>query len=373
MNITQSNSKYFEILLDNSIVSKSDLDGKITYVNDAFVKTLGFSKEECMGRNHNILRHKDTSDEVFKDMWETIKQGQVFRDRILSKKKDGSDFWAETIIIPLLDERNNTIIEYIAIRRDITEFLHMKRSIFNQHIKEKEQKTINKAKDDFLILFTHELKTPLNAIINFSQYLLKNIDKSSIEKQSKLLTQIISSSKKMLVDVTQILELSKLKSNKLHYNYSVFPIKKALKEVLSKHTSLSSQYKVDVVNCECEENLLIRSDFYRFSQILANIISNAIKYSHGKVTLNIKCSKEHVSLIVEDNGDGVKDKNKIFELFEQNDSDVHTREKKGTGVGLSFVKLLCNDLKIDYEVDDSIELGGLKFTLKIAIIGEKND
>lgn len=364
MNAKEANLKYFEILLENSIVSKSDLHGNITFVNDNFIEATGFSRDECIGKNHNILRHPDTLDSVFDELWKTIKNGDIFRERVLSRKKDGSDFWAETTIIPLLDE-NNTIIEYIAIRRDITDLLYMKRMIQKQMVEEEKQLKIAKAKDDFLLLFTHELKTPLNAIINFSQYLLKNNDKINPTKREMLLNKICSSSKKMLEDVMQLLELSKLKSNKLKYNLSTFTINKAIDEVLLKHKSLCDEYKVTLSNYPAEQNIYIKSDFYRFSQILSNIISNAIKYSNGKVSLHVKEHNEYNEVIIEDNGNGVVDKEKIFEMFEQNDEDIKTRESKGTGIGLNFVKLLCKDLNIQYKVEDSKDLGGLKFSLII--------
>jgi len=373
MNAHQTNDKYFKILLDSSIVSKSDLNGNIICVNDNFVDALGFTKEEIIGRNHNILRHPSTPDSVFKELWDTIKSGQVFRERVLSRKKDGSDFWAETTIIPLVDDNNDTIIEFIAIRKDITEFLYMQRKIQQQQIQEEKQKVISKAKDDFLVLFTHELKTPLNTIINFSQYLYKNADKTSLEKELKLLTQIIHNSKKMLVDVTQLLELNKLKSNKLHYNFSHFPINQAINEELSKHISLANEHKVNIRNYIFDKNIYIKSDFYRFSQIIANVLSNAIKYSNGKVALHVDQFKDHIELTIEDNGIGVVDKEKIFELFEQNNDNMNTRGKKGTGIGLSFVKFLCKDLKIDYRIEDSENLGGLKFILKVKTIGARND
>lgn len=292
----------------------------------------------------------------------------------MSKKKDGNDLWAEITIIPLIDDTTNTIIEFIAIRRDITDFLYMKRKIHQQKIKEERQKVISKAKDGFIVLFTHELKTPLNAIINFSQYLYKNIGKTSIEKSSKLLIQIIHNSKKMLEDVTQILDISKLKSNKLRYNISIFPLNQAIDEELAKHASLLHEYKVDVANYLPNKDFYIKNDFYRFSQIIANILSNAIKYSNGKIALYVKQCKDHIAIVIEDNGPGVADKEKIFELFEQgDDNEMHRSKKKGTGIGLSFVKFLCKDLKIDYQIKDSQELGGLKFILKIKTGGERDD
>ena len=161
--------KYFNTLLEDSIVSKSDLAGNITYVNKNFEKITGFSASECLGENHNILRHPDTPDTAFKLLWDTIKAKKVFRSKVLSRKKDGSDFWADTTIIPLVDEQSSDIIEYIAIRTDITEFLEIKKEIKKRKQKEEEQKKVTEAKDSFLLLFTHELKTPLNAIINFTK------------------------------------------------------------------------------------------------------------------------------------------------------------------------------------------------------------
>lgn len=176
------NSKYFHVLLENSIVSKSDLEGRITYINDNFTKTTGFTKEECLGKKHNILRHPSNPIEIFQDLWNTIQSGKVWRERVLNKNKDGTDFWAETTIIPLQDDYTGEILEYIAIRRDITEFLMVQRQAQKEKIEKEEQEKISKAKENFLVLFTHELKTPLNAIINFSKYLSKHLNAGTIEK-----------------------------------------------------------------------------------------------------------------------------------------------------------------------------------------------
>lgn len=361
-------SKYFNVLLDNSIISKSDLEGNITYVNENFVKVTGFSKDECLGKNHNILRHPDVKDEVFHELWTIIQKGDIFRERVLSRKKDGSDFWAETIILPLVDESTKKIIEYLAIRNDITEFLEIKREVYNQKIREKEQKKVSDAKNSFLILFSHELKTPLNAMINFSKYLLKNIEKVTIEKRKQLLTEIESSATKMLEDVNSLLDLSKLKSSKLHYNYSIFSISDALSEVVNEHLSLAKQYNTVISTCTNNEQYYINSDFYRFKQILANVLSNAIKYADKNVRIAVSTNEEICTITIEDDGEGVEDKEQIFNLFEQNEENIKTRDKNGTGLGLSFVSLLSKDLGVKYVLKDSIKLGGLSFNLNINLI-----
>jgi signal transduction histidine kinase len=244
----------------------------------------------------------------------------------------------------------------------------LQKKISLQESKQHEQQKISEAKDAFLVLFSHELKTPLNAIINFSKYLLKHlmadtIAEIPIEKRAKLLQQIELSAEQMLEDITSILELRKIKSNKLVYKINNFNLVEILNEVITNHGILCDEYKVTIsLENSCSE-CYMNSDAYRLKQIFANIVSNAIKYSKGLVHIKVECFENKYVVIVEDNGDGITDKEKAFELFEQMDEDISTRNNKGTGVGLNFVKHLCEGLGIEYAVEDSTKLGGLSFKL----------
>ncbi len=114
-------NQYKETIDKYSIVSKTDTKGVITYVNDKFCKISGYSKHELLGKPHNIIRHPDMKSKTFKIMWHTIKDlKQVWKGNIKNKKKDGDFYWVYTIINPILDS-NGEIIEYIALRTDITE------------------------------------------------------------------------------------------------------------------------------------------------------------------------------------------------------------------------------------------------------------
>lgn len=362
------NEEYYNALLEDSIVSKSDPQGLITYINDNFTKVTGYTKEECYGKNHNIIKHPANGPKVYQEMWETIQSGKIWRERVLNRNKDGSDFWAETTIIPYRDKKTEEIVEYVAIRRDITQMLQMKRKIMHQEIEAKEQQKIAEAKDTFLVLFTHELKTPLNAIINFSKYLLNHVSKETIElvplpKRKHLLEQILSSASTMLGDVTNILEISRIRSHKLNYIYTLFNFRKLIGEVLEAHNALAEENGVEV-SFEYDGNEpFMTSDKKRVEQILANILSNAIKYSSGKVAIELLSDKQSIQVFIEDNGSGVEDKESIFELFEQSGKGLLKKEQKGTGIGLNFVKLLCEDLKFEYKLEESQKLGGLKFIL----------
>lgn len=126
-NIAFLNS-YQSIMDEAAIVSKSDLTGKITYVNDNFIKISGYSKEELIGAPHNLIRHPDTPKEVFENLWNTIQSKKTWKGTLKNRRKDGTHYWINLIIRPLLDENNN-IAKYIAFRYDITELIEQRETI----------------------------------------------------------------------------------------------------------------------------------------------------------------------------------------------------------------------------------------------------
>lgn len=120
----------YKATVDSSfIVSKTDPRGVITYVNDAFCQISGYKQEELLGETHSIIRHPDTPKELFKDMWYTIKNlKQPWIGELKNCAKDGSSYWMRAFINPILDKDGN-IVEFIAMRTDITELQEEKERI----------------------------------------------------------------------------------------------------------------------------------------------------------------------------------------------------------------------------------------------------
>lgn len=104
------------------IVSKTDKNGIIIYCNDKFCDISGFSQQELIGANHNIVRHPSTPNNLFKAMWSTIKSGRVWRGTYKNLSKSGNVYYVKAVISPIFDD-NNHIIEYIAIRIDVTDII----------------------------------------------------------------------------------------------------------------------------------------------------------------------------------------------------------------------------------------------------------
>lgn len=116
---TKELKRYIEIIDKNVITSKTDTKGIITYASHAFCEVSGYTKEELIGKPHNIVRHQDTPQEIFKDMWETLEKGGVWSGEVKNLKKDGGHYWVDVTISPLFDDGGKTK-EYVAIRHDVT-------------------------------------------------------------------------------------------------------------------------------------------------------------------------------------------------------------------------------------------------------------
>ncbi len=119
---------YKQVMDESSIVSRSSLEGFITYVNDAFTKISGYSKIELLGRPHNIVRHPDMPASLFKALWKTIQAKKVWKGILKNRKKDGGYYWVDMVIKPIFDKDNN-ITEYIAVRHDITEMMDQREKL----------------------------------------------------------------------------------------------------------------------------------------------------------------------------------------------------------------------------------------------------
>ncbi|MDX4067106.1 EAL domain-containing protein [Aliarcobacter skirrowii] len=119
-----SNLQSYEKSIDTSnLVTKFDTNGYITYANKFFCDITGYEKKDLIGKTHEIIRHYDMPDEFFEDLWKTIKQGIIWRNIIKNRTKENGYYWADTVISPIIDI-NRVITGYIAVSRDITDFVH---------------------------------------------------------------------------------------------------------------------------------------------------------------------------------------------------------------------------------------------------------
>jgi PAS domain S-box-containing protein len=124
--------QYKNLIDDNIIVSKADTKGIITFVNDKFCEISGYAREELLGQPHSIVRHEDMESSVFATMWDTIKnQKKTWLGQVKNKRKDGSAYYVDAIVSPILNQYGE-IIEYIALRYDVSEMINARRLLSDE-------------------------------------------------------------------------------------------------------------------------------------------------------------------------------------------------------------------------------------------------
>ncbi|UCN00246.1 EAL domain-containing protein [Sulfurimonas sp. SWIR-19] len=124
--------EYQEATNNSAIVSKTDTAGIITYVNDAFCETSGYTKEELLGQNHNIIRHPDNPKSIFQEMWDTIKnKKKMWKGIIRNRTKNGKSYYVDSVVKPIRDLDGN-ILEYISLRHNITDIMHPLKQLKNE-------------------------------------------------------------------------------------------------------------------------------------------------------------------------------------------------------------------------------------------------
>jgi PAS domain S-box-containing protein len=177
--------QYIEIVNQVALISKTNSKGIITEVNDIFCDVAGYTREELIGQPHNIIRHNDMPKDAFKEMWETISSGKVWKGKVKNKKKDGDSYSVNSTIFPIFEDDEENIKEYMAVRFLTTEDDAKHREFKSQvmaQVKEARLKEVDYKKE------IKELNERLK-MFEDQEYLMEAYDREK-KKTDKLLTQV---------------------------------------------------------------------------------------------------------------------------------------------------------------------------------------
>ncbi|MEL6457091.1 MAG: ATP-binding protein [Cyanobacteria bacterium J06621_15] len=217
-------------------------------------------------------------------------------------------------------------------------------------------------KSQFLATISHELRTPMNAIIGFSQLLLRPKCGTISKQQKDMLERILNNGKNLLMLVNEVLDYSKLQAGKLELKPEVFDLERLVKVTVAEIKSLAEAkqlvLKVDI----SLQNPTLYNDSLRVRQILNKLLSNAIKFTkNGTIEVEVtEKLSDTIELAVKDTGIGIaaEDIQYIFEPFRQLDQGTN-RKFEGTGNGLSIVQALVNMMKGKITVESELGQGTL--------------
>jgi len=354
----QELEEFTHALNESAIVSKTDPQGNITYVNDAFCKISGYSVDELIGQNNRMLKSERRVSSYYQKMWNTIKDKKSYKIIFENKRKDGSRYYIESTINPILDI-NGEIIEFIAVSHDMTQL------IASMEV----TKLAQKSKEEFFVNMSHEMKTPLNAVIGFSRVLQHRIKDDP--KSLMLLETIEQAGNDLSGLVESIIDMRKIQDRSLELVKDFFDAKTVLQACCEQYNEKAKakelKYEIDI-----EKSIpdTLFGDSKRVCQVLSTVLDNAVKFTSTGGSVNVSIIYDsftkHLICSVKDNGIGIAKENqdKIFGL-QQLDSSTN-RSYEGTGLGLNLAHNLLVLMRGSIKVKSILSKGSL-FTIEFPL------
>ena len=347
---------WYESILDATPlpITVTDLDMKWTFVNKAVEDFLNMKREDMMGKlcsnwNANICNTENCG-------IARVRRG--FNDTYFEQFGK-----SHKVTVSILKNLDGEDAGYIEVVHDITEI---------QKLAREKAEAESKAKSDFLSAMSHEMRTPMNAIIGMTTIGKRT---NSVEEKNNALNKIGDASSHLLGVINDVLDMAKIEANKLELAPAVYDFEKMLQNVM-----LFVNFRID----EKEQALsvvvdpqiprFVFGDEQRLAQVITNLLANAVKFTPagGKILFEAALTDEvndecELCISVTDNGIGLSPEqhDRIFQAFEQAESGI-SREYGGTGLGLVISKRIIELMGGDIRVES--ELGkGAKFIFTVKV------
>ncbi len=320
-----------------AIVAETDAQGRIIYVNDQFCTVSKYLREELIGKDHrDVVNSGYHPKEFWTQLWETISQGRVWRGDIRNRAKDGSIYWVDATIVPLLGSAGKPE-KYLSIRAVITERKQAEAALA---VAVSQLQGLARLKDEWISTVSHELKTPLAITREGISLMLDEVVGPTTTKQKKVLITAQSNIDRLARMINDLLDMSKLEAGKIALKRDRVDLAARVKEVLETFESRANAKGIALVADVPAQGASVYADADKLTQVLTNLVSNALKFTEqGQITLSIREYPDDVICTVEDSGKGIakEDLPKVFSKFQQFDRVVGAGEQ-GTGLGLSIAK-----------------------------------
>ena len=406
-----------ELIMRNNAIEQSadmilitDSEGVIEYVNPAVQKSTLYSPEEMIGNKISLLKSGKHDRTFYKNMWNTIKEGKIWQGRLINRKKNGV-LYDENMTISPVKDKNSIVTHFVSIKHDISELIKKENELnqakeFAEHTAENIKKTLkeseelrsiaekakeqalkfarqakdaNKSKSEFLANMSHELRTPLNGIIGLTEIMFNT---SLTEEQEKNLKLVLYSGNSLLSLVNDILDLSKIEEGKISIGKYEFNLRESIENIAEQQAFSAHQKRLEfIVNIKNDIPENVIGDAKRVTEVLVNLIGNAIKFTHkGEILLEAELAETDVNtktvhFHVKDSGIGISQEmqSKIFERFTQADSST-LRKYGGAGLGITISKSLVELMGGKIWIKSKLNKGSdFHFTIKFDLPKNRKD
>jgi two-component system sensor histidine kinase/response regulator len=335
--LKKSEAKYSSMISNISdVIGIIGKDGIIKYKSPNIEKFFGWQPQNLVNTDGWLTVHPDDLERI-QDVFHTLseEENSVKKVEYRYKCKDGSYKFIHLTAVNLLNDSiiNGVLMNY----HDITERKENEQKIQEQN---KELKELNATKDKLFSIIAHDLKSPFNSIMGFTELLIENIRTYDIEKSEEFLTTINSASKQTLTLLENLLDWAKTQTGQIDFkpeNQNLKPIIQAIVHILNS----SAKIKNITLNGFQSDDIIAYADLNMLNTVLRNLVSNAIKFtdSGGKIDIYAVSEKNLIEITVADNGVGMTEENmnKLFRI-DTSITTTGTANERGSGIGLILCK-----------------------------------
>jgi len=337
----------------NDLIQSIRPDGSLLYVNRAWLKILAYRPEEVSGLPMTAIVHPASLATWTESLERLIRGEETGRIGLVLMTNDGRFVDVEGNLSCKFEDGRPAAVR--GIFRDVTE-----------------RKKIDLLKDEFVSTVSHELRTPLTSIHGSLDLVNKMLAGQNLEKVHKLVEIALRNSHRLRYLVDDILDFQKIESGQLVFDIEPVRLSLLVKQALDENRGYGDRYHISFVMGTDLPDVTVNVDQGRLMQVMANLLSNAAKFSppNGQVEVSIVRNDGKVRVAIRDHGQGIPEefRGKIFKKFTQVDSS-RTREKGGTGLGLSIAKSIIERLGGEIGFESTVNVGST-FYFELPLVPE---
>jgi PAS domain S-box-containing protein len=351
------------------VITDSRAEGHpIIYVNETFERITGFSRSEVLGQNSRFLNRYARSQPELDELRAALASRRECTVVLLNHRKDGTPFWNQLTVAPVRDEAG-AVSHYVGVQDDVTSRVEREadreRALGDAVARRDEATAESRAKDEFLSLVSHELRSPLNAISGWISVLKAHPDQTTADKATEIIERSVSAQTRLIND---LLDVSRMVSGSFEIEERLFDLATVVAATVEALQPVAATRGIRLRYHEAIKTAFLRGDEERIAQVVRNLIDNAVKFSAdgGEVRAQLTLDGEGLSIVVEDDGQGIPSDllPHIFERFRQGEA----LRRQGLGLGLAIAANIVERHRGRIEARSDGEGRGARFEVRLPAI-----